>query len=205
LVTEHASERVRLQQTLAEQHRLDLLSKEQGSQQQVDGLRAQLEHAVAEGHRLETLLAGHDTSHQRLMAEHATERAQAEQALAAATSREKWSTKALDDRRVELESLEESVRDLASLAAAGRAALEVGRELLEVSMAVDARSASLLTECPVEAAGRKEIEAIRGDAIRVKSLAHQIVEANPNASARTVSPKVPAAPVNPSSSSGRPV
>ena len=37
----------------------------------------------------------------------------------------------------------------------------------------------------------------------LKSLAHQILQANPQASARTVSPSVPDAGVDPSSSSGR--
>ena len=65
------------------------------------------------------------------------------------------------------------------LAAAGRLALDIARELVSAVADIDARAACLLVaECPVDSSSREEVEQLRADAVRAASLARQILQAN---------------------------
>jgi uncharacterized protein (DUF3084 family) len=104
-------------------------------------------------------------------------RAESEQNLAAALTKQAQIEKALADERVELRSLGENTRNLEWFAAAGRAAVELGRELQAVAEAVDARTQYLLAQSSTESADRHVIEALRDDAVEAASLTRQIVRA----------------------------
>jgi hypothetical protein len=161
----------------------------------------QLEQTMSEQQRLKTLLEERDVEqerlmvehqrtiveHQRVTTEHRTDHAQAERDLADAASRTDEVVKALENRRVELQSVERNARNLESLAAAGRLALDIGRELHTLVAAVDTRAKFLLDQCSLDAADREEIEALRGDAIRAASLARQIVQVSAHADERSSS------------------
>jgi hypothetical protein len=86
--------------------------------------------------------------------------------------------KSLADHHVELQSMELITRRLAPLAAAGRLALQIGNELLDIVATIDARASSLLADCALESGNRKEIEELRSDAISAAALARQIVRAD---------------------------
>ena len=72
--------------------------------------------------------------------------------------------------------MNENARNLEGLAAAGRAALEIARDLHTVVEAVDARTQHLLAQSSTEEADRHVIEALRDDAIAAASLTRQIVK-----------------------------
>ena len=176
LLAKHEAERAQLQQTLEEEHQLTLLLKEREARQ-LDDLRTELEQARADQQRLGMLLERRQAEYQGMVADAEAGRVHAEQKLDAALSSHAQIEKALGDRQVELRSLDENARNLECLAAAGRAALEIGRELQTVVEAVDARTEHLLAQCSAEAAERHVIEALRDDAIGAASLARQIVQA----------------------------
>src|SRR4029079_4491859 len=141
----------RLRQTLAEEHQLALLLKDRDVRRRVDDAIAQ----------------------------HAAARAAAEHRIAAMSTTQAAIEKALADQRVELETLDEHLRERECLAGVGRAALAAGRELETMIMAVNAHTEFLLTRCAVEADDRQAIEALRGEAITAASLVRQIIQANP--------------------------
>lgn len=173
VIAEHAgelaAELAKLRQTLAEEHQLALLLKEQEGRRRLDGQRSELEQG----------------------------RAEVEQALAAAVKKEAEIKKALADQRVALQSVDENARNLEWLAAAGRTALAVGRELETTMAAVDARAEHLLAQTSLEADNRHVIEALRSDAIGAALLARQIVQAS------TDSAKAGTTPLGPSGDAGK--
>ena len=173
-----AAERAQLQQTLAEEHQLALLLKEREGRQQLDSVRIELDRALADRQRFAKMLDEHDFSHQRTAAEQVATRAEAERALAAAVLKQTELEKALADQRVELQAVAENARNLEWLAAAGRVAMAVGRELQTIVEAVDVRTQHLLVESALDADKRHVIEALRGDAIEAASLTRQIVHGN---------------------------
>ena len=122
------------------------------------------------------LLEEREAEHQQLLAERQAERERLERELADAAAQAEEYSKALADRRVELQSIERNSRNLELLAAAGRLALDIGRELQSLVAAVDVRARLLLDQCSLESADRDEIEALRSDVIRAASLARQIVQ-----------------------------
>jgi PAS domain S-box-containing protein len=208
-VAAYAGKQAQLQ-TLAEEHQLALLLKGREAQQLLNGVRAELEQARTEQQRLTILVDDRETAHQRAVSAHAaahalaqaqlrqslTEehrralllkeregkqrlegtRSELEQALAAALVKQTELEKALADQRVELQTVEGNARILESLAAGGRVALAVGRELQTVVGALDARTQSLLVESALDAGNRHVIEALRVDALEAASLARQILQ-----------------------------
>jgi PAS domain-containing protein len=178
VIAEQAAERARLEQALAEEHQLALLTKEREGRQLLDDLQAQLIEARAEREQLAQARDQQDVEYQRQMAAYAAERAQAEEALAAAILKQERSKKAVADHCVELQALDETARNLELLAATGRMAIEVGRELQAIVASVDTRARHLLTECSLDADYRQVVEALRGDAVTVASLARQLAQVN---------------------------
>jgi hypothetical protein len=195
--------------------RLEVALEEREANRQHEGLRAELEQALAGQQRLGALVGEYQADRQRL----ATEHAQAQQALAeehqlALLLKEREVRQmlanlraelgqALADHRVDLQSMDENARNLEPLAAAGRLALEVGRELQTVVASLVARARSLLAQCSPEAADRQEIEALRGDAIRAASLTRYIVQGNAEAPTVAVSARGATTHVNGPSNTAR--
>lgn len=163
------------EQANAERQRLAQVVEERDADR--ERVAAELEEANAERQRLAQVVEERDADRQRVAAEYSAERAQAEQAFAAAALKEAETQKALADNRVELQCLDENARNLERLAAAGRVALEVGRELQTIGAAVDARTQYLLARSSLEGEDRHVVEALRNDAMCAASLARQIVQA----------------------------
>jgi hypothetical protein len=159
-----------------EQHRR-LLAQEQETQRHLETVRAELQQALDDRLRLVGLLDDREADHQRLLSEQVDARTAAERKLAAAVQKYAEVEKSLGDLRVELQSLDETARHLEWLAAAGRAAREVGRELQTVVEAVDARTRHLIAQSTLDSDERHVIESLRGDAIGAASLLRQIVHA----------------------------
>jgi chromosome segregation ATPase len=81
--------------------------------------------------------------------------------------------KAFADQRSELRRWQEAAIQLEPLAAAGRLAIDLARDLQETLGHVDARTRFLLTLCSSEGIPRSAIETLRADALRAASLARQ--------------------------------
>ena len=81
LLADHAAEQARLRQTLTEQHEKALLLKDQEARQVLDGLRSDLEEALAEGQRLAATLAEREAEQQRIVAAQAAEQTRLRQTL----------------------------------------------------------------------------------------------------------------------------
>jgi PAS domain-containing protein len=177
LLAESDAERQR-QAVLLADHQLALLLQEGEQRQMVDAAHRETEQKLAERQSLEAELDERNRELQQLVVERVAERAEAEHGLAEAASRERQIAKVLADHRVELRSLDEAVRILESLAAGGRMAREVGRELQAAVGAVDARAKSLLALSALDASERHEIETLRSEALHAASLVRQIVHAN---------------------------
>jgi len=172
-VAAHEAERARLQQTLAEEHQLALLLKERDGQQLLDNVRTELERAVADRQHFAETLDQRDV----VIADHEAKRTEAARALADAVAQSTAIEKVLADQGVALRAMDENARNLERLAATGRVALEVGRELQTIIEAVDARTQHLLGESALDADNRHVFEALRVDAIDAASLARQILQA----------------------------
>jgi chromosome segregation ATPase len=140
-------------------------------------LQSTLDESLAERQEFELAVKQRAANRQRLLSEQATARVRVESALAEATSRNDQLTKLLADQGLDLQRTEENARRLESLAAAGRVALDVARELQTIVGELDARTKDLLAECPLEADAREDVEGFRSAAIRAASLARQIVQA----------------------------
>ena len=138
--------------------------------------RAELEQSRAEQRRLALLSDEREEDYQARIAEAEARRDEAERNIATVLFKYTQLEKALADQRVELRSLNENARNLEGLAAAGRAALEIARDLHTVVEAVDARTQHLLAQSSTEEADRHVIEALRDDAIAAASLTRQIVK-----------------------------
>jgi PAS domain S-box-containing protein len=173
-IAAHTAERAQLQQTLAEEHQLALLLKERDGRQLLDNVRTELERAIADRQHFATTLDERDVT----IAAHAAKRAEDEQALAAAVARQAQIERALAAQRLELQTVGENARTLERLAAAGRVALAVGRELETIVAAVDARTQYLLVESALDSENRHLFEALRIDAIDAASLTRQILQAH---------------------------
>jgi PAS domain S-box-containing protein len=172
LATEHAQ-----RQLEADEELRALLAKEQDARRLLESVRTDLQQAVDDRQRLVGLLDDREEDHQRLLSEQVDARADAERKLATVMHRQTEIEKSLADTRVELQSVDENARHLEWLAAVGRAAREIGRDLQTVVEAVDARTRYLLEQSPVDSGGRHVLESLRGDAIGAASLVRQIVHA----------------------------
>jgi len=136
-----------------------------------------LDESRAEQQRLTMLLAQRESDFQGLAADAEADRVLAEQRLAEALREQAEIEKSLADARVELRSVDDNGRSLEWLAAAGRAAIEIARELETIVEAVDARTHHLLAQSSTGGPDRHVIEALRDDAIGAASLVRQIAQA----------------------------
>jgi len=201
LLAEQQELRCRLDEAVSEKDQLvtQLSDLESSHQQLLDDqrahlghLRTQFEEAAADRDRFSEQLQDAETYCQQLLNDHNTERthhdeeraghqverARLEEAAGAAVAQQKASEKALADQRVELESMDLATRRIEPLAAAGRLALDVARELVTAVADIDARAACLVAECPADSSSREEVEQLRADAVRAASLARQILQAS---------------------------
>jgi hypothetical protein len=110
LIQEQANERTALQQSLSDAHQLQLMQQERQMQQTVAALKAEveqesserqalqkmLEQSVAEREAFETALREREAKRQKLVADHATARIRAEQALGDAQAQLEQVTRALN-------------------------------------------------------------------------------------------------------------
>ena len=151
---------------------------------QSDHLRTQFEEAAADRDRFSEQLQDAETYCQQLSNDHTAERARhdaererLEEAAGAVVAQQRASEKALADQRVELQSLDLATRRIEPLAAAGRLALDVARELVTAVADIDARAACLVAECAADSSSREEVEQLRAGAVRAGSLARQILQA----------------------------
>ena len=177
LEAEHAMERLRVQQALAEEHQCALQEKDNEARLRVDGLKQTLQDALAESQRLEMLVEGGQADRRELAAEHDAARAVTEHALAAAAEQSDRLAQALAAQRAELQISEDHTRRLEPLAAAGRLALEISRELQDVLASLDDRARRLLAGSTSQEADRDTIEAVRREAVRAASLSRQVMQA----------------------------
>jgi PAS fold len=104
------------------------------------------------------------------------ERARVEELIEMADSARHASDRERANLRVELGGVQAAVRQLTPMAAAGRLALEVAGELTTIVESIDRRSGELLAGSAPDAPFRKDVEALRGEAILAQSLANQVLE-----------------------------
>ena len=173
------ADRQRLESTIeqrdAERRRLESTIEQRDADRRQ--LQSTLDESLAERQEFELAVKQRAANRQRLLSEHATARVRVEGALSEARSRNEQLTKLLADQGLDLQRTEENGRRLESLAAAGRVALDVARELQTIVGELDARTKDLLAECPLEADQREDMEGVRTAAIRAASLTRQIVQA----------------------------
>jgi len=159
------------ERVLTEQHRLDVQTRARESEQQLDSLHRQVSDLATELSRLQGLLS-------------------------ASAERQRQMAQELADGSVELRFKDLATAQLTPFAAAGRLALELGEELQRVMKNIDRGTATMLAQCPLEAALRGELESIRGEAIKAASLAGQLEQARSGAqSAESGEPGMPEAEV----------
>jgi chromosome segregation ATPase len=186
LEAEHAMERLRVQQTLVDEHQHALQQREQDARQRIDELKQMLQATLGESQRLEMLIEAGQADRRKLVADHDAARTVAERALTAAAEQSDRIAQALAAQRAELQISEDQTRRLEPLAAAGRLALEVSKELQDVLASLDDRARRLLAGAAgaaAQPADRDMIEAVRREAVRAASLARQVVQAHDGKSA----------------------
>src|SRR5262245_54169625 len=128
-----------------------------------DDLQRQLRDVEAERQRLATLLEERDAAERETNASHAGERAESERLLAAMAARLEEMTKTVAASGVELaQMMENNVRHLEPMAAAGRVAASVARDVQAIVAEVDSRTKDLLTASDPHASNRRDIEMLRG-------------------------------------------
>ena len=131
---------------------------------QLGDLRTQFDETSVDRNRLEEQLRDAEHYCQQLSNDHMAQKKAAEKTVA--------------DHRIELQSMDRAARRLEPLATAGRLAQDIARELVTAAADIDARAACLVAESPVDSSNREQVEQLRADAVRVASLARQILQAN---------------------------
>lgn len=186
VVGQQESERERLMQLqtaaldnvralLAEERDLALLGKEKDTRRRIDEAEAGLATALEERQRLRSVLQESENERARLLAEQASQRIEAEHALAEVSLARDRVSKAFTDQQVELKAVMGNTLVLEAITGAGRIAREVGRDLQDAALAIDRRVQQLLARTPLDSVERTEIEALRSEALAIASLARQIL------------------------------
>jgi hypothetical protein len=175
--------RAELERQLSEDHEGALAARDRQHGELVANLQAELALALADQKRLQMLLARAEADQQRQAASQAAERAAMERTLGEATLKRSQMAKQLADERVELKQWRDAACELEPMAAAGRMAMQLSRELHDVITALDDRTRLLLDVSRLDAGYRPVIEALRADAMRTAMLARRLSQANPDASA----------------------
>jgi hypothetical protein len=198
LLDQDASERRRLEvsqaamrgdieRQIAQEYGRTMAVKDRERSEVIANLQAELALAVADQRRLQTLLSRAEADQQRLLAAHTADRTAAEQSLGEATIKRSQIVKALADQRVELQQWRDTACALEPLAAAGRVAAQLAREMHDLVANLDDRARFLLGVSLLDATYRPEVEALRADAMRAASLARQL--ARPDAAGTPVQEK----------------
>jgi hypothetical protein len=178
---EVASQQAVIERRLTAEDERKAAQRDLDQSQLVASLQAELALAVTDQRRLQALVSRAGIDQRRLIAAHASARAQAEGALGAATLANHQIVKTLADQRVELDQWRTLVGELEPVASAGRLAIQLARELHQVMLSLENRAGFLLGVSPLDASCRPEMESLRADAIRASSLARQL--ARPHADA----------------------
>lgn len=159
----------------------DLKALLQQHEKALKDLRSKLVNAAGERTRLDTLLKQRGAEAQRLAKERAAERATYDQAREEAVRQHAEIVKALADQKLELQILTENMRKVEPLAAAGRLAAEVHRELQTSLAQIEQGAGRLIERSSLEAIDRGEIEKLRIETARAALLARQVVPAKTQA------------------------
>jgi hypothetical protein len=154
----------------------------------VANLQAEVALATADQKRLQMLLARAEADQQRQTASHAAERAELQRTLGEATLRRNQIAKQLADERVELKQWRDAACELEPMAAAGRLAIQLARELHDLVASVDERTRLLLDVSHLDASYRPIVETLRADALRTAFLARRLAHADPDAPAHGETP-----------------
>jgi len=163
---------------MAKHHERELVIKERERIEVIANLQAELALAVADQRRLQTLLARAEADQQRLAATQSADRAAAERSLGEVSVAKSQLLKALADERIELQQWRDTACSLEPLAAAGRIAVQLAREMHDLVASLDDRARVLLSTSQLDSTSRTEIEALRADAMRAVSLVRQLARAN---------------------------
>ena len=161
---------VEVERRLAET--MDEAAREKAAGDQIVSLQTELGMVVSQL-RLQTLPVEEDQPQEGVSGDRAADGARAERTPDVDILEEDGALKALVDQHAELLQWRETAIELEPLAAAGRLAATVARELQEILGRVDARAQLLLTRGTSEAGARSHIESLRADALRAASLARQ--------------------------------
>jgi len=163
---------------MAKHHERELVIKERERIEVIANLQAELALAVADQRRLQTLLARAEADQQRLAATQSADRAAAERSLGEVSVAKSQLLKALADERIELQQWRDTACSLEPLAAAGRIAVQLAREMHDLVASLDDRARVLLSTSQLDSTSRTEIEALRADAMRAVSLVRQLARAS---------------------------
>jgi hypothetical protein len=174
LEADRAAIRADFERQMAEEHERALSAHDRQRSELVANLQAELALANADQKRLQMLLARAESDQQRQSATHAADRAAMERALGEATLRRSEMAKLLADERVELKQWRDAACELEPMAATGRLAVQLSRELHDVITALDDRTRLLLDVSRLDAGYRPLIEALRADAMRSMMLARRL-------------------------------
>jgi hypothetical protein len=179
LEADRAAIRADAERQLAEEHERALAARDRQRGELVANLQAELALANADQKRLQMLLARAEADQQRQSASHAADRAAMERALGEATLRRSEMAKLLADERVELKQWRDATCELEPMAATGRLAVQLSRELHDVITALDDRTRLLLDVSRLDVSYRPLIEALRADAMRTMMLARRLSQPLP--------------------------
>ena len=177
LVTTQAIELAQLQQAIAAER-----ERAQGFEQRAAQLtderatiEAALTAAVADTADLKALLQQHQSVVTDLRNKLVNAAGERKRLSTLVEQRDSDVSKALVDQKLELKILTENLRSVEPLAAAGRLAIEVHRELQAFLAQIERRAGRLIERCALDAADRGEIESLRIETARAASLARQVV------------------------------
>lgn len=177
------AERLRLeaiaQEAESQRHQIEvaLEEKTQALRGELAAQTAALEQAVTEWRRLHSTLQMRDIAQQALISERASERQKHQHALVQALAEQERLINQVADQQVEVTAMVEEVHASSHLTAAGRFALDIGRDLRQLLDEIDGHAKALLAEYPVDGPVRRGLEALRAEALRAASLGRQFLQA----------------------------
>jgi hypothetical protein len=178
LEAERMAARAELKQAIADRQRLESALQDVESQHQhlaashaaERSCLQQLQQELASEYRRELR-----AREQEVAGRVAAEQAQLERAASTEAERNRLA-KAAADQEVALHASADHTRRLAPLAAAGRAALDVGAQLRDLAQEVDNRATRILAGCPLDAPERADLQLLRARAICVAALTRELFD-----------------------------
>jgi hypothetical protein len=179
LIAEHAAELARVRQTMAEEHQLALLLKDQEAKRLTEKHQNELAESAAGHQRLSTLLAERSAESERVAARHSIELTGLRQTLAeehqlALLLKDQETRRVHDAHRAELEQAAAENARLASLLEQSRQLQEQHRAELEQAVAEATRLASLLEQSrQLQQLHGSELEQATAEATRLVALVEE--------------------------------